>query len=309
MRVLIADDSDVSRTLLAHLLGAWGYEVVACADGEAAWAMLQGPDAPPLAIFDWVMPGCDGLELCRRLRRSESGRHVFVYLLSARSSTEDMLTGLEAGANDYLIKPFNRSELRVRLHNGRKMVELHQELVRAREALRAQAMRDPLTQLWNRRAFAEVTGKALRAAARAGRPTSALMIDVDHFKRVNDEHGHAAGDEVLREVARRAAEGLRAGDHLARYGGEELAALLPDCGPGGAFLVAERVRARVRARPIVLGEARLTVTVSVGAACSLDGREPLDALLDRADRALYRAKHAGRDRSALESPLEATGTG
>lgn len=307
MRVLIADDSDVSRRLLARLCESWGYDVVQAADGVEAWQVLQGDDAPMLAILDWVMPKVDGIEVCRRLRATPEGRRVFVYLLTARSSTEDMMAGLEAGANDYIIKPFSHAELEVRLRNGRRMVELHQELVTAREALRTQAMVDALTQLWNRRAFMELAGKELARASRQERSTSALMIDVDHFKKLNDTYGHAAGDEALKEIADRIKDALRTGDHLGRYGGEELVALLPDCGVPGAYAVAERVRRAVRRTALRLQAGDVPVSVSIGAASARHGR--LEDLLERADQALYQAKREGRDRAVLSMQAELKDTG
>ncbi len=309
MRVLIADDSDVSRKLLSRLLEQWGYEPVGCADGEEAWQILSGPDAPKLAILDWVMPRIDGIEVCRRLRETEVGRQVFVYLLTARSKPEDILAGLEAGANDYIIKPFNQAELRVRLRNGRQLVELHDELISAREALRTQAMVDPLTEVWNRRAFMDLAAKALSRAGRIGAPTSALMIDIDHFKRVNDEHGHAAGDVTIRAVADRVKDVLRTGDHLARYGGEEFVVLLPDCRAPGAYAVAERVRRAVQRAPVTFDGGALEVTISVGAATGPESRESLEELVSRADGALYAAKNAGRNRTMLAAPIELADTG
>ncbi|MGE0785379.1 MAG: diguanylate cyclase [Sandaracinaceae bacterium] len=309
MRVLVADDSQVSRKLLGRLLAGWGYDVVPCENGAEAWELLSGPDAPKLAILDWVMPGLDGIEVCRLLREHPSGRHVFVYLVSARSSPEDMLRGLEAGANDYLIKPFNHAELRVRLQNGRRLVELHDELVCAREALRTQAMVDPLTQIWNRRAFLDLAAKEVSRAARASRATSALMIDIDHFKSINDRYGHAAGDRTLTEVAARIKSALRGGDHLARYGGEEFVVLLPDCDARGAYAVAERVRRAIAKSAIETDGHRIPVTASLGAASCPTSVDSLEALLARADAALYAAKRAGRDRSILAAPTPLAETG
>lgn len=309
MRVLVADDSAVSRKVLQRTLAGWGYEAVPCADGREAWEMLQREDAPPIAILDWVMPGLDGIEVCRRLRALPERGHVFVYLLTGRTSVEDMLAGLEAGADDYLTKPLRSAELRIRLRNGRRLVELHAELVRTREVLRAQAMVDPLTQVANRRAFVETAQRELGRAGRAQRPTSVLMLDLDHFKAVNDTYGHAAGDAVLVEVARRLSATLRDADCLGRLGGEEFAVVLPECGLSDALIVAERLRREIARAPIAVPGTRLAVTASIGVASTLAGRDSIVELLDLADGALYQAKAKGRNRCVLaRDALPRTGT-
>ncbi|HJL16599.1 MAG TPA: diguanylate cyclase [Sandaracinaceae bacterium LLY-WYZ-13_1] len=304
MRVLVADDSPVSRKVLQRMLVSWGYDVVPCENGAQAWDALSGDDAPELAILDWVMPEMDGIEVCRRLRAGEEGSHAFVYLLTARTSTEDMLAGLEAGADDYLTKPVNAAELRIRLRNGRRLVQLHRELVAAREALRTQAMIDPLTEVWNRRAFMELAAKELSRSRRSGRPLGLLMIDLDHFKRVNDTYGHPAGDAVLAEAAARIRAALREGDQVARFGGEEMVVLLPDCGPSGAFVAADRVRRELARTPVDFEGQAIRVTASLGVAATHGCGESLDGLLARADQALYEAKRAGRDRTVVAAPAD-----
>jgi diguanylate cyclase (GGDEF)-like protein len=301
MRILIADDSAVSRKVLERMLTAWGYDVISCKDGDEAWQVLQEPDAPRIAILDWVMPGLDGIDICRRLRDREDERHVFVYLLTARDSSEDMLVALDAGADDYLTKPMCAPELRVRLRNGRRLVELHEELISAREALRTQAMIDPLTQVGNRRAFMDIAIKELARACRSERPLAVVMIDLDHFKAINDTHGHAVGDHVLAQTARRLSSVLRASDHLARCGGEEFVVLLPECDARNAFTVGERLRREVSRRPIETHVGPISVTASVGVAVVRDGSGTLATLLERADKALYRAKRSGRDKTVLSN--------
>lgn len=310
MRILIADDSAVSRTVLERMLVAWGYEVEAYADGNEAWAALQEDDAPRLAILDWVMPGMDGIDVCRKLRDEITDRHTFVYLLTAKTSNEDVLAGLDAGADDYLTKPVSAPELRIRLRNGKRLVELHEELITAREALRTQAMVDPLTQVWNRRAFMDVASKELSRARRSQRSAGLLMIDLDHFKSVNDTHGHPAGDAVLAEAARRIQTVLRDGDQLARFGGEEFVVLLAECNARGAWVAAERVRREVSRAAVQHGAASIPISASIGAAAAPAGSEALGMLIDRADRALYEAKRAGRNRTVLAAPtaLDETGT-
>ncbi len=299
MRVLVADDSSSSRALLTNLLSSWGYEVTQCTDGQRAWSLLSRSDAPQLAILDWMMPGLDGLEVCRRLRAAETERHAYVFLVTARSHGDEMLEGLEAGADDYLVKPFEPAQLRVRLRHGERVVQLQRALIDAREALRDQASRDPLTGLMNRRAFDDAAAKELSRAQRAESPMALLMIDLDHFKRVNDTLGHPAGDSVLVETAARLRAVVRESDHVARFGGEEMVVLLPDCAPRDALLVAERVRRAIARAPIGTRAGAVRVTASVGVAVSPQGREGLPSLIARADAALYRAKNTGRDRAVL----------
>jgi len=302
MRILLADDSRTSRKYLSRTLESWGYEVVQCADGREAYDALRADDAPGMAILDWIMPEMDGIDVCRRIRAEEAEeQHTFIYLLSARTSDEDVLAGLEAGADDYLTKPANLVQLRVRLRNGARVVQMHQQLHEARESLRTQAMRDPLTEVWNRRAFDEIAEAQLNRCRRSEAPMAVLMVDLDHFKRVNDEHGHATGDLVLKEACTRMSGGLRRGDELARYGGEEFVVLLPNCNGPGARLVAERVRQRIARGGIDIGETVLPVTASIGIAW-LREEESVESLIDRADKALYRAKESGRNRTAMAEP-------
>jgi len=303
MRVLIADDSSASRKFIATLLEEWGYDVVHCEDGTGAWRILRGPDAPPMAILDWIMPGLNGPEVCRRLREAETERHTLVFLLTGRDSVNDMLRGLEAGADDYLTKPVLEAELRVRLRNGHRLVQLQRECTAAKEALRVQAMMDPLTQTFNRRAFTELAEKELSRTRRRKRPVGLMMVDLDHFKQINDRHGHPAGDAVLSEAASRMQRVIRLGDHLGRFGGEEFVVLLADCKASGAFTAGERLRAEMARDPVRFGDATIPVTASIGVAASPDGSEPLQSLVARADRALYVAKGNGRNRTSVAEPL------
>lgn len=302
VQVLLADDSRTSRNLLGQMLESWGYEVVVCEDGAEAWKVLSQPNAPRLAILDWEMPGIDGIDLVRRLREQRDDRHVFVFLLTARTAEADMLVGLEAGADDYLTKPVNPAELRVRLRNGTRLVALQGELLQAREELRTQALKDPLTGVWNRRALESLAEAQFARCRRQEAPTAALLlVDLDHFKGVNDTHGHAAGDQVLVAVAKRMEGVLREGDEIARMGGEEFVLLLPSCHPLGVFEAAERVRRAICAGPVTWGEALIPITASIGAA-TLRADDAFDAMLQRADVALYDSKRAGRNRSTVDAP-------
>jgi len=304
LKILIAEDDPVSRRLLEATLRKWGYTVIVCADGATAWQVLQQPDAPSLVILDWMMPGMAGVEVCREVRKRAAEPYVYVILLTAKHQKADVITGLEAGADDYIIKPFDASELRMRLRAGRRILDLQAELIFAREELREQATRDSLTRLWNRAAILDILQQELDRTRRTGAPLSILLADIDHFKRINDAYGHLAGDAVLREVARRMRAALRPYDGIGRYGGEEFLLVLPDCDTLGALALAERLRIAISSEAIMLAEGVIPVTLSLGiAAC--EGLIETDIFIAAADGALYRAKDSGRNRSELALPNEA----
>lgn len=298
MKVLIADDNAMSRLTLRSQLKKWGYEVVEAVDGDAAWAILSRPDSPRLAILDWMMPGLDGVELCRRVRAQGQEPYLYAILLTGREGRDDVVAGLEAGADDYVTKPFDAQELRVRVRAGERICALQEELVAARERLRHEATHDRLTGAWNRAAILDTFERERARLGRAGAPLSIAMIDFDHFKRINDNYGHGAGDAVLREGAARAARAIGARDTVGRYGGEEFLVVMPECESSMAVAACERIRASVAAEPIVAADQSVRVTVSIGVA-SWSGAGDISTLIDRADAALYRAKRSGRDRVEL----------
>jgi diguanylate cyclase (GGDEF)-like protein len=297
MRVLIAEDDVTSRTLLRRVLEKWGYEVVVTADGATAWDVLRSADPPRIAVLDWMMPEMDGVEVCRRARALETRQPPYIILLTALGEKEHLVTGFEAGADDYVGKPYDPAELRARLEVGRRLVELNDELIEAQLRLEVQARTDVLTGLANRRAILERLEDELRRASREGGTLGVGMVDVDHFKRVNDEHGHAAGDVVLCEVARRMQHVLRPYDRVGRVGGEEFLVLVPRVTESELTQLMERIREAVGSAPLAAGDAEVVVTVSAGATVS--GGEPAHALIARADEALYEAKARGRDRVVL----------
>jgi diguanylate cyclase (GGDEF)-like protein len=296
MRVLIAEDDLITRRVLSMMLTGWGYQVVTVGDGNAAWEVISRPDAPRLMLLDWEMPGLDGVEICRRLRGMASEPYIYVLLLTGRESHKDLIVGLDAGADDYLTKPFDDAELAARLRVGRRITKLQEELFRAREALRHQTLHDGLTSVLNRTGALEALGAEV-SAVRAGNGSSlcVVMFDLDHFKRINDTWGHAAGDLVLRGVAQRVGASLRATDRLGRVGGEEFLILLQGSDRATAWAMAERVRTRIGAEPFYFGEIAISVTASVGF-CWLDDVNRADSLIALADQALYRAKNQGRNR-------------
>lgn len=308
MQILIAEDDMVSRRVLEVTLGQLGYDVIACTDGQAAWETLQQPNAPQLAILDWMMPRLDGLEICRRVRQRATEPYVYIILLTAKSQKADIITGLEAGADDYLSKPFDAQELSVRLRTGQRILHLLDEIIFAREALREQARKDSLTRLCNRATVFEMLERELQRAQRMcrdGKPAavSVILADLDHFKDINDTYGHLAGDVVLREAARRMHEAVRPYDSLGRFGGEEFMLVLSDCDTSGAAALAERLRLAVGGASILLAEGPVNVTMSVGVVTS--GPEyDASTLVGAADIALYRAKGHGRNRVEIATEAD-----
>lgn len=296
MKVLIAEDDMVSRRLLEATLSRWGYEVVVTHDGLEAWHVLQTTDAPPLAILDWMMPGIDGVEVCRRVRQRAQEPYVYLLLLTTKGRKENIIEGLEAGADDYLTKPFDPPELQVRLRAGKRIVTLQAELIEAREALRIQATHDPLTNIWNRRAIIETLNVELVRAGRTGIPVAVVLADLDHFKRINDTYGHVAGDAALCEATNRMRASLRTYDTIGRYGGEEFLIVLPNCTAQDAVKLAERLRINLGQEAMQISGHQIMLTSSLGVATS-DIIEALDAaaLIRAADSALYRAKAGGRN--------------
>lgn len=296
MNVLIADDDLVSRRLLQVSLTHAGYRVELAANGVEALRALEESDRPRLAVLDWMMPEMDGLDVCRSVRKLGRESYVYIVLLTAKEQQDDIVEGLEAGADDYITKPFDIHELKARLRAGRRILELQQQLVSARDQLRERATHDSLTGLWNRGAILEMLSHELARSAREGKPVSIILADLDHFKRVNDNHGHQAGDAVLCEVARRMQDSLRVYDFVGRYGGEEFLIVSPSCGPEAAIEEAERLRRAVGKTPIAAPAGTLSVTASFGVATTGPAFRNQTDLLRYADEALYDAKKNGRDR-------------
>ncbi|HEY3999505.1 MAG TPA: response regulator [Candidatus Xenobia bacterium] len=313
VRILLAEDDEISRMILEDMLLSWGYEVIAVEDGTQALDVLNQEDPPRLAVLDWMMPGMDGLQVCREVRSRRQEPYIYLLLLTARFEKEDIVEGLDAGADDYLVKPVDGHEFKVRLRAGRRVLDLQEELISAREVLRLQATRDPLTGLLNRGAILDLMTAELSRQRRQRLPLSVLMLDIDHFKVVNDTHGHQAGDAVLRETARRMRSTIRPYDGIGRYGGEEFIVVLPGADTAGVEKIAARVRRRLDEEPMLAGDKTLHVTASFGIANSLEMSEPdVASLIRAADMALYRAKHNGRNRvetaiaSDYAAPTEVT---
>jgi two-component system, cell cycle response regulator len=296
VQILIADDDPLSRRLLQATLSRLGHDVVSVANGIDAQEALLRADGPRLAILDWMMPGADGLSVCRAVRR-RVGPYAYIILLTARDRREDMVEALNAEVDDFLTKPFDPSELQARIRSAERLLQMQETLLRTQEALRYQATHDHLTGLWNRATILEQCRTELTRATDAGTPIAIVLADLDHFKAINDTHGHAVGDAILRQTARRMTSALRKDDSIGRYGGEEFLIVLPGCDGDLAMPIAERVRASIAALEPD-GEVRLPVSISLGVASTRTAREPVEALIQIADDALYRAKAAGRNRIA-----------
>jgi two-component system, cell cycle response regulator len=303
MKILIAEDDAISRTLLERTLQRAGYDVIAVDDGAKALEELSKHDAPRLGLLDWIMPEKDGVEVCRELRRRQEQDYTYLILLSSRESKQDIVEGLKSGADDYLTKPFDMEELKARLRSGERILELEDRLVEARESMRFQATHDLLTSLWNRGVIVELISREVMRSRRERSCTAVMMCDIDHFKSVNDQFGHAVGDEVLREVARRLQLSVRSYDMVGRYGGEEFLLALNKCDPGSAVSRAENLRALIGGRPIQTAIKPVTVTISVGVALSIEFTEcSVDEMMHQADMALYAAKAAGRNCVRVAQP-------
>jgi two-component system, cell cycle response regulator len=284
--VLIAEDDSVCRMILQTWLKAWGYRVVVAKNGIEASDILQQEHSPELLILDWVMPGIDGLELCRRIRLGQ--QNAYILLVTANDKKREIVNGLEAGADDYLTKPFDPDELRARLRVGQRMLSLHQQL-------RFQATHDTLTGIWSRGATLDMLRRELERAARTQTSTGVLMLDLDRFKNINDTFGHLGGDGVLKEVVRCIAQTVRTYDVLGRYGGEEFLIVLPGCDRNKIQETAERIRTTVAGTPVQVAGSEILATVSIGGAVAPPGKVSAKEILAHADAALYHAKAAGRN--------------
>jgi len=299
MRVLIADDDRLSARMLEGTLKAGGYEVTVVADGGEAWEALQADERPHMAILDWMMPVLDGLEVCRRVRQA-GGPYVYILLLTGNTDPDAVVRGMDAGADDYIRKPFDRAELQARLRSGERILDLE-------EKLRRQATVDALTGILNRGAIMERLGIEMDRAFREDQRLCVAMVDIDHFKAVNDTYGHSAGDTVLREATKRMSGVLRPYDSIGRYGGEEFIIVFPRCEESNAVAAAERVRRAISLQPINADSHAISITASIGVSEAWRSKN-LEVVIREADDALFRAKEAGRNRVESASHGRAPGS-
>ncbi len=298
MKVLVADDEVVSRRLIESSVRRWGYDVVVASDGIEAARILQEPDAPKLAVLDWLMPGLDGVQLCRQLREQKGESYTYILLLTAKHTQRDVIDGLEAGADDYITKPFDPQELRVRLRTGKRILFLLDELTTTREALRQMAARDPLTSMWNHNSIIDLLASEIHRAQRQGTCVGVVLADLDKFKTVNDTYGHLVGDHVLRQAAAALSGAIRPYDAVGRFGGEEFLIILPGCDRLNAISHAERLRVALQKVEVSTpAESPLHFSASFGVTIvGPDAYGDAETAIDAADTAMYAAKRAGRNR-------------
>jgi len=297
VKILIAEDDPISRRLLEATLSGWGYDVLVTSDGSEAWEAIQQPEAPGLVISDWMMPHMDGLELCRKVRQMKRTGYIYFIILTSKGRKEDVIKGLEAGADDFLIKPFDREELKCRTMIGKRIIELEQRILKL-------ATTDSLTGVLNRRAFFERMEQEINRSLRENTSLSLILTDIDYFKKVNDRYGHQVGDLVLQGFTEQLLNSSRPYDFVGRYGGEEFVICLPGAGLSQSGSVAERMRSKVEEMKTVLpdGSQSIRITASFGVTSFLmDSKEKADSLIKRADNALYKAKNEGRNRVCMES--------
>jgi two-component system, cell cycle response regulator len=294
--VLVADDDTLSREFVAALLQRNGMKVEFVTDGPQAVARARSLDLD-LVLLDIMMPGLDGLDCCRLIKGITQDSFLPVMLVTARSDADSRVTGLRIGADDYVSKPFDERELLARVNNLVRLKRMHDDIAQARARLEQLAVQDELTGLYNYRYLHNRLGEEFKRAERYREPLACVMLDIDHFKRINDRFGHDAGDSALREVAARLRKAVREIDVVTRYGGEEFLLVLPSTNFSGALAVADRVWRAIGTEPFLLpGEPeRISVSAGVAVFPSRDIKSK-DQLLKAADRALYQAKGDGRDR-------------
>ena len=310
MQILLVDDSAVYRKLIGDHLRSWEFDFTVAETGAEAWRVLEQPQAPKLVLLDWVLPDLEGIELCQRIRQvGATGHYVYVILLTSKEGRQNMLDAMHAGVDDYLAKPFDASELKARLLVGKRILNLQDELVAARESMRHAATHDSLTGLLNRGEIFGMLERELERARRERNSLSVILGDIDHFKQVNDTCGHLFGDEALQEMARRLHSRLRVYDGVGRYGGEEFLLVLPSCGQEDALVRANELRETIAATPMLIVMNRSMPPCIMGVAVSeCVGVKELEALLNRADAALYAAKANGRNRVEASDPASGNGS-
>jgi two-component system, cell cycle response regulator len=300
MKILIAEDDTISRKLLESSLSKMGYDIVEVDNGRSAWDIIQQNDTPRLLILDWVMPFFDGIDLCKMIRKLQRDDYLYIILLTAKVSKEEIIEGLDSGADDYITKPFHPVELRARINVGERIIKLYEELLSTREALKIQATIDYLTQIWNRRSILDMLQNEIDRSHRTKKPLSVLIIDLDHFKKINDNYGHLIGDEIIQQASIRMKSMIRKYDNIGRYGGEEFLIISPDCNIEKGYEIAERIRESINSVPFqtLKGDIDLTVSIGVSSNSHIENISILN-IVNHADTALYNAKNSGRNKIQL----------
>lgn len=297
MKILIVDDEELSRESLTLLLERSGYEVIAKSNGTEALEYVDSTSIPPQVIIaDWIMPEMDGIELCKRIRNDVTLPYCFIILMSSKDDSEDVIHALDAGADDYIIKPYNPAELQSRIRAGVRIIKLNTKLEQANQTLQVMASTDVLTSLLNRGAIMNVLQDEISRARRERTSLAVVMGDIDHFKLINDTHGHIAGDHVLREFAVLMKSGVRTYDSVGRYGGEEFLMIMPNIGEAASKEVVERMRNKVGEYQFRADGQILGLTSSFGIAWGNPGELlQADDFIRVSDNMLYTAKNDGRN--------------
>ena len=299
MKILLVEDSYIDRHKVGGYLTDWGLDHVAVGSGTEAVKLLESAEPPTMALLDWLLPGLDGIDICRRIRKLGNGSYIYTVMLTSKNRKQDLLMAMEAGADDYLSKPVDPSELRARVMAGKRILELQQ-------SLRFAATHDFLTGLLNRSEILAALQREFSRSGREGKSATVILADIDHFKRVNDSLGHAAGDEVLKEVARRMKSDLRPYDVVGRYGGEEFLIILPGCDLPNGVRRAEQIRHQIANEPVHTPSGPVSATISMGVTVTAFGSDLTGAdILQQADVSLYKAKNNGRNRTEVFSAAAA----
>jgi len=294
-RVLIADDDLTSLNILKMLLTRWGYEVDAVSSGQEAWDILLNRP-PAIALIDWMMPDQEGLELCRRLRETRRSPYTYIILSTGNCGKEEIIQAMMAGADDVIAKPFNALELKVRVMAGHRIVELQADLIATREELRRLIAHDALTGLLNRRTLFSTLDAQFARIERNKLSCAIMMLDLDHFRLINEDYGRCAGDAVLVETAQRIQQIVRPYDCLGRFAAEEFLLMSPECSCDNAVMIAERIRVAIQQTPVQYQEWTIPVTISIGVVYTeIAKRADIEQLIFDAHMALHRAKQGGRN--------------
>jgi len=310
MKIVIAQEEGVVRGMLETTLPKWGHEVFTASDGAHAWQELRKGDGPRLAILDRTLPGMDGLEICREARRHTELPYVYILLMLAKGQEQDMLEGMKAGADDFLLKPLDLNELMIRLRLAKRVLELQEQLQSAHAAIGYQTTHDPLTGLANRASILDTLLRELARVRREGSHVGLILAEIDNFKNINETYGHLAGDAVLREAARRLRSIVRPYDTAGRYGAEEFLIVAPGCDAANALSQAERIRNAIGGQSMDISEwgkfasaqeGKIQVTLSVGVAAG-DKLKKVEPFLLAVAAALARAQKAGHNRTELATP-------
>jgi len=309
INLLIAEDDKVIRKIIEKAASTLDYNVLIVKDGNEAQDILNREEID-IAVLDWMLPGMEGIDLCRMIRSRENSTYTYIILLTSKIDQDDLIEGFSAGADDYVRKPFNSHELIARIKTGKRIIDLQNQLLVTQEQLRLQATHDGLTGLLNRNSILDILETEFERSTRSGSPLGMIMADIDHFKKINDTYGHQAGDEVLKSVASLLKGVVRNYDRVGRYGGEEFIILLPDCNKNTLERIADRLKGRITSEKYLVNGKNLNITISMG--ISVSGGEEIrspEAMILRSDNALYKAKRDGRNRWIFAEGIDLVLTG